>query len=135
MRFELARGPARSVPLTPLIDVVFLLLVFFMLASRFLELGSIGLDAADAGAPAAAADAIRVDLGADGRIEVGGAAVGRESLEATLRGLLRGRAEGAVVVAPEAAVPVDALVSLLDAVQRSGAGQVTLVRRPAAAGT
>ncbi|MEO0362761.1 MAG: biopolymer transporter ExbD, partial [Pseudomonadota bacterium] len=35
MRFDLARAPRRRPSLTPMIDVVFLLLVFFMLAARF----------------------------------------------------------------------------------------------------
>lgn len=45
--------PRRTIGLTPLIDVVFLLLVFFMLASTFLRFGTVEIETAGAGAPVA----------------------------------------------------------------------------------
>lgn len=45
MRLERAVTPKRLISLTPLIDVVFLLLVFFMLTASFLEPGVVTLDA------------------------------------------------------------------------------------------
>ena len=55
------------VSLTPLIDVVFILLLFFMLASNFLDLHSIALDAPTgaAGKPAVEG-ALLVDVRLDG---------------------------------------------------------------------
>lgn len=130
MRFERTGKPTRRIPLTPLIDVVFLLLVFFMLASRFLDLGAVTLDAANAGAhDLAQGDAIRVDLRSDGGIEISGAVTARDALVSTLRGLLGARSDAPVVVAPDAAVPVETLVAVLDAVRQAGARHVTLARR------
>jgi biopolymer transport protein ExbD len=130
MRFERAGKPSRRVPLTPLIDVVFLLLIFFMLTSRFLDLGAVGLDAAAAGAETPGlADTIRIDLSGDGRIEIAGASIPREALMTTLRGLLGASAQAPVVVAPDAAVPLETLIPVLDEVRRAGAEQVTLALR------
>lgn len=135
MRFERDGKLTRRIPLTPLIDVVFLLLVFFMLASRFLDLGAVNLDAANAGAhDLAQGDAIRVDLRSDGGIEISGAATARDALVSTLRGLLGARSDVPVVVAPDAAVPVETLLAVLDAVRQAGARHVTLARRTPASG-
>ncbi|MCB1510249.1 MAG: biopolymer transporter ExbD [Hyphomicrobiaceae bacterium] len=49
MKFHDAPSPPRTITLTPLIDVVFLLLVFFMLASTFLKFASVPLSTAGAG--------------------------------------------------------------------------------------
>ena len=46
-----AARPRRRPSLTPMIDVVFLLLVFFMLAARFGQDGAIGITAAGGNAP------------------------------------------------------------------------------------
>jgi len=45
------------ISLTPLIDVVFILLVFFMLASSFMDWRTLSLDTRAARAPAAASEA------------------------------------------------------------------------------
>ncbi len=66
----------RRMSLTPLVDVIFLLLLFFMLSSTFARFGEIELTAAAAGGAAAPAPANRafIQLGAD-RLTVNGAAV------------------------------------------------------------
>ncbi|MCZ6784089.1 MAG: biopolymer transporter ExbD, partial [Proteobacteria bacterium] len=55
MRFESTRRARRGIGLTPLVDVVFLLLIFFMLASSFSRESAwtIGIANAAAGTPAA----------------------------------------------------------------------------------
>ena len=65
MKFATAPSRRRLISLTPLIDVVFILLIFFMLASSFLDWRAIGLDApADATAGAAGElDRLQSDLG------------------------------------------------------------------------
>ncbi|MEE4251820.1 MAG: biopolymer transporter ExbD [Alcanivoracaceae bacterium] len=58
MRLDLpARKPA-SIGLTPLIDVVFILLLFFMLASRFIDLARQPLSVAVAGEQRLAEDSV-----------------------------------------------------------------------------
>jgi len=52
MHFRDAAPPRRRTSLTPLIDVVFLLLVFFMLTSSFIHWRRVDLEAGSEGAPA-----------------------------------------------------------------------------------
>lgn len=73
MRIELPRSRKRFISLTPLINVVFILLVFFMLASNYLQWRSIELNAPAvqaAGSPLEGA--ILVRLRTDGSIDLNG---------------------------------------------------------------
>lgn len=73
---RLAQPPAirKPLPLTPLVDIVFLLLMFFMLTSNFTKFGSLKLDITKSSATASPAPAnasgviIRVDKDLDIRI-------------------------------------------------------------------
>ena len=46
MKFQLRQEDTLSIPLTPLIDVVFLLLLFFMLTTTFSQLDFLKIPAA-----------------------------------------------------------------------------------------
>lgn len=71
----------RSVSLTPLIDVIFLLLLFFMLSSTFSKFAEIELSQAVAGAaaPGSASERVFVQLGAE-RLTLNGAPVPLDEL-------------------------------------------------------
>ncbi|MEP3747396.1 MAG: biopolymer transporter ExbD [Nitratireductor sp.] len=49
MRIEIARRPRRPVSVTPLIDVIFLLLLFFMLTSTFAKFSEVEITGGRAG--------------------------------------------------------------------------------------
>lgn len=75
----------RRVSLTPLIDVIFLLLLFFMLSSTFAKFGEIELSSATAGTAEQGADVERVfvQLGAE-RLVLNGASVTFDELAAKI---------------------------------------------------
>jgi biopolymer transport protein ExbD len=122
-RFRPDRAPRRP-SLTPLIDVVFLLLVFFMLASRFgvertLPLGAGGGGGTWEGAPRLVA------LGPEG-LRLNGAPVDRETLVAALAPLLP--APGApVILRPAEGVPVQALVEVIATLEAGGIGRIVVL--------
>jgi biopolymer transport protein ExbD len=134
MRFEGSRRGSRRLSLTALIDVVFLLLIFFMLSSRFFDFGAVGLDVEEPGGDRPAAeDVVHVDVRDDGTVGIAGATVSNDALAGAVRTWLSGRPSGSVVVLPDAGVPVERLVSVLEEVRRSGATQITLRQRSAPA--
>ncbi|MBS62757.1 biopolymer transporter ExbD [Salinisphaera sp.] len=111
-----------SVNLTPLIDVVFLLLIFFMVSSRFVDEKDLPLElpAAASAQAMAATEAVIVDIDADGVYRINGRQTQAGELIASLRALhaqypqrpLRVRADGesshaAVVRAMDAASQAD----------------------------
>lgn len=97
----------RRMALTPLVDVIFLLLLFFMLTSTFARFGEIELTAAGARAGASEAPRERafVQLGAD-RLAVNG-------VPATLDDLATRIEPGQVLVSLDADASAQRLVDLL----------------------
>ena len=136
MRFEPSSRKRRRPGLTPLIDVVFLLLVFFMLASSFGAEGSLPLRVAteaaadhlgNTGDIAAEREAIHIVLSAEGRIRVNGGAVRKDELSAALQRALADDRDRPVRVLSHADSPLQAIVTVLAELERVGAGDVRLV--------
>jgi len=127
MRVDPVKRRRRSVGLTPLIDVVFLLLVFFMLAS---QLGSEALLPLEIGAGSAA---LSPEVGEviELRIEAGGALLfGAEAIELPeLRTRLGGPENRALPlhVVPDPEATLQRISEVLDVVQQSGHEQTALV--------
>ncbi len=124
------RHPRRRglISLTPLIDVVFILLVFFMLASSFLERRAIELDApAGSAAGGVMEGAILVQVRADG-IRVSGTPVTLENLGATIAERISRVPDARVVVQPAQGVVLQDAVRVLDRLSVAGVENVSLVR-------
>ena len=117
----------RSISLTPLIDVVFLLLVFFMLASTFLKFGTVKLETA--GSAASVSDASKVVLihvEGSQRYKVNGVPTSRQELTGSVNRLIdQGQRHVIVVVRDRASV--DDLVQALQRLRRSRAPSVRIV--------
>ena len=114
--------------LTPLIDVVFILLVFFMLASSFLDWRSIVLSAPSAGAASAAMEgALLVEVRAQG-LRLSGRPVTLEELESRVRSRLADKPDQAVFLKPSAGVPLQRAVAVLDRLSAAGATRLSLTR-------
>ena len=128
MRFEPSARKRRKPGLTPLIDVVFLLLVFFMLASRFDVEGSLPLvlRASDSQA-APRTEVLRVVIGADGEARIDERIVSSEELVAAA---VRAEQDGrTVVLAADPDATLQAIVDTLATVEESGVSDVALERQ------
>ena len=157
-------GTTLRTNLTPMIDVVFLLLIFYMATTRWgtderviaMDLERRAVQAvADAGAaspPAPARDpfvlddeSLRIEVLADGSVRAG-APLGRAMRLPDLRGLLERECRGVgspggmfepsfpIVVAPAEDAPWEAAVAVLDAATAAGYRNVGFERRGAPAG-
>lgn len=129
MEFDRRRRSSALPNLTPLIDVVFLLLVFFMLTAHFVhqEAVIVDLPAAATGADVKGDEALTVTVDADGRIAVNGQAVPRAALADTLKPLLAGRDDKSVTIAGDELATLGVAISLLDAARNAGAEKVNLL--------
>lgn len=127
-------GSVRRLTLVPLIDVLFILLIYFMVTSVYRDLDMIPVvrsadplvsqGAAAPGAP------VLLRLDADGRVAVrgrgtDGAALAQLLEDARLTG-------GRVLILPSGSAPLSALTDLMDAVARAGVTNVRLIRLEAA---
>ena len=128
-----ARARRRRLPLTPLIDVIFLLLLFFMLSSTFLRFSSVEVTASGPSGPSAAPTSGRLallKLRNDGSLALNGGSVERGDLAGALNRLADDGTERVVVTAERGGTVAD-LVGLLEVLED---GRLPVVLAGGAAG-
>lgn len=139
-QFRFAEKSAKRkniISLTPLIDVVFILLVFFMLASSFADWRSVALDTSTAAQPAPSQEApflVQVSSGSNSTA-LSQAQLYLNGNEISLAQLLtlaqqRQPADLIVSVQPLADTPVQTLIALLDALDAAGVKPLRLQQDP-----
>ena len=129
--FRRRRRPGRgatTVELTPLIDVVLLLLIFFMVSTTFKRESVLAVELPEAqGAPLEQAAAeIMVRLDASGTVVVNDEQL-PDGEVGTVAGALARASGERVLVAADAAARHDAVVRVLDAAGRSGLTSVRIL--------
>jgi biopolymer transport protein ExbD len=129
MQFEGRRRSSQVPNLTPLIDVVFLLLVFFMLTSHFVteEAMNIDLPVAESGQASHEDMRLEVVLDAQGRYFINDHIVEPQALEGTLRQALARREDKVVRIRGDRAANLGNAVGLLDTARKAGAEAVDIV--------
>jgi biopolymer transport protein ExbD len=133
MQFEGRRRVSKVFDLTPIIDMVFLLLLFFMLTSHFVreETLAVDLPAADSGAEAPQDDRLEVVVTREGNVLIHEHIVERVGLAAVLKREISSRRQKVVQVRGDREVPLADLVAVLDAARAAGAeGVDILTTRP-----
>lgn len=123
--------------LTPLVDVIFLLLIFFMMSSQIapyslIVLGTVEVEGASAPAtgvlqapaPAVSPLVLRVS---DGRVAMAGGQIGIDELAAAARELVRQGIETFLII-PGRDATVQDIVSVLEALKAAEAASVTVVK-------
>jgi biopolymer transport protein ExbD len=136
MRIDAGSVRRRAPSLTPLIDVVFILLVFFMLVTRLVDWGRLDLEVTTIGAAAGSGDSrverIVVEPGGltwRGERFADAAAVAAAAAEAQRAGELEG-----VLIDAAPAVRLQRLVRVLEALQAAGVSRASLLDRAAEGG-
>jgi biopolymer transport protein ExbD len=117
-----------GIDLTPLIDVVFMLLLFFILAATFSQpVLQVALPAAST-ATAAEEDPARLVLAidAEGVLHHGGAPIAIEAVP----GLLSSHPDGAVELRVDRAAPFDAFIGVMDRLRAQGRSDVLITAKP-----
>lgn len=131
MKLDRPHRRKAGIDVTSLIDVVFLLLIFFVVTSTFLERPGIDLTLPEAGsAPVAAREELTVRLGSDGTTWVGGTAVDPAALADSLAARLEREGTDRVVLEADERVPHGRVVEAMDAARRAGAEALVVATRP-----
>ncbi len=129
------RRPSRlrvMIDIAPLVDVVFLLVIFFAVSTSFLDTSGLKLDLPTSNATAQrSAREITVNLAADGRMEFDGAVVDRDALLAGLRKALEGSDKKIVVLRADTETPHGVVVNVMDLIREAGADGLTIATRTA----
>ncbi|MHC5210436.1 MAG: ExbD/TolR family protein [Planctomycetota bacterium] len=110
--------------LTPLIDVVFQLLIFFMVATTFLnpekEIGIELPEAVSGEQSEEEPDEILINVFADGSVIVSGESVARDALLDTLRARARANPQTPVTIRGDRLVHHEHIVAVMDACGQAG---------------
>jgi biopolymer transport protein ExbD len=124
-----------SLNLAPMIDVVFLLLIFFMVATTFAQQEkemSLDLPTAETGDEAQSTpEEIVINLMTDGRMRIAGEDVDEEALEALLVRAARSNAETPVTIRGDRDVVLQRVVMVMDACRRAGLTDIGIVHQDA----
>ena len=131
MNFQPRRAEEPDVNMTSLIDVVLLLLIFFMLSTRFIDEGRLQLRLPESGAEPEAVqrDAVEIEITAQGGYRVNGRALINNSTE-TLAAAI-GKAAGnnraiPVTIRADARATHQSVVTAMDVAGRAGYRQINI---------
>ena len=127
MDFSGRQRTKQELNVAPLIDVVFLLLIFFMLASTFIKPEAIDLmlEGSSTGGNAAE-EMLNIEVVVDGTIRLNGLRLSMPQLETELASRIKGDQTRPVTIKAAAEVPVQTLVSIMDRVRAAGTNNLRL---------
>ncbi|MDB3996276.1 biopolymer transporter ExbD [bacterium] len=139
MRRSRASRREATVELTPLIDVVFLLLIFFMVSTSFVQNQALNVDLPQANGDAQPNEDlfINVVVQQNGRYEIEGSIVVDTSLQGlakTLKAVVEKNAARRtslpVVISADATATLQSVVRVMDACAQVGLTQISLATQP-----
>ncbi len=130
--FTRPKRPTHTIDMAPLIDVVFLLLIFFMLTSNFVP-PAIPLKLPHAGGDTAApVEAVVVSLDAGGSLFVDGEMVTEAGFSEALKTALAASKTTTVHFRGDRTAEYGRFVELMDLARKAGAIQFNLIHDPSA---
>ena len=138
MQFKRQKQAAIDVNLTPLIDVVFLLLIFFMVSTSFIKETHLTLNlptAVNAEEIVKETVSLEVIIDNNGFYRIDGRALintDRETLESALKNLSQGDLSTPLTVTADATSPYEAVVKIIDIAGGLGFTKINITTQPEA---
>lgn len=125
MRCRMKKGSNAEVDMSPLIDMVFILLIFFMVSTTFVKDMKLDIDRpAASSAQKASTKAIRVYIDKAGDVYVDNQPVQIWVLQGKLRDLLRAATEKSLLVVTDEGIKASRLIEVVDQCRLAGAKDV-----------
>lgn len=125
MRYRDHSENEAGIDMSPLIDMVFILLIFFMVTTTFVKDMKLDLERPSASSGAAASSkAIRIFIDQDSDIYLDNQPIRLYSLQSKLRDLLRVSTEKSVLIVTDESVPAKVVLEVVDQSKLSGATDV-----------
>jgi biopolymer transport protein ExbD len=125
MRYREKKEDLQAIDITPMIDMVFILLIFFMVSTTFVKDMKLDLDRpAASSAVTASTKAIRLYIDSNGDTFLDGEPVQVWVIQSRLRDQLKTMTSKAVLVITDDGVPAGKLVEVVDQARLAGATDV-----------
>ncbi len=121
-----------QINVTPLVDVMLVLLIIFMITAPMLTQGlTVELPPAEGRSfESESVQPSTVSITRDGQVHVDGIAVGSDDLELSLGTMLRGKKVKSALLEADQSVPYGEVVTVVDIMNRAGVEQLGMVTRP-----
>ncbi|MCK4412867.1 MAG: biopolymer transporter ExbD [Candidatus Eisenbacteria sp.] len=132
MGFTKKRRLISALESTAMADIVFLLLIFFLLSSSFILQTGIKVDLPQVARPERQPQDIVITLDAQGEIQLDGYDIAWPQLREKLAARLSESSSKTVVIKGDAAVRLGRTVAVMDLARQLGAVQLALAARPGA---
>lgn len=127
MRFKQKSQNVDTVDVSPLIDMVFILLIFFMVTTTFVKDMKLELERPSAAsASLASPKVLRVYIDGSSEIYVDNQSVKLWALQSKLRDMLRASSEKSVLVVTDTDIAVNVLIDVVDECRLSGAKDIAV---------
>ncbi len=127
MRFRPKKQDVDNIDVSPLIDMVFILLIFFMVTTTFVKDMKLDLNRpAAASASKSDSKVVRVYIDNTGAVYIDNQPVQIWAIQSKLRDLLRTATDKSVLVISDETIPVETLIDVVDECRMSGAKDVAV---------
>ena len=127
MRLRKRKSEEAGVDMSPLIDMVFILLIFFMVSSTFVKDMKLDLNRPGASsAQKASSKVIRVYIDKTGETYVDNQPVKVWAIQGKLRDMIRASTEKSVLVVTDDTIAVEKLIDVVDQCRNAGAKDVAV---------
>ena len=114
-----------GIDISPLIDVVFILLIFFMVSTTFVKDAQLELQRPSAqSAEAADTKSVRISIDRQGAVYLGEEAIRLWMLQSRVREQLRASSQSSVLVIADRSTPTELLIDVVDQCRMGGAKDV-----------
>jgi biopolymer transport protein TolR len=121
-----------EINVTPLVDVMLVLLVIFMVTAPLLTQGlTVALPSAEGKSfEQAATNPARIQITSTGAVYLDGVAAGSDNLDLSLGPMLRGRRIKRAMLEADKSVPYGRVVAVLDVMNRAGVEELGMMTQP-----
>lgn len=127
MRLRRKDQTVDHIDVSPLIDMVFILLIFFMVTTTFVKDMKLDLDRPSAASASLVNEkVIRVYIDGNREIYIDNQPIQVWAIQSKLRDLLRSSTSKAVLVVTDTEIPVESLIDVIDECKMSGAKDVAV---------
>jgi biopolymer transport protein ExbD len=116
-----------AIDISPLIDCIFILLIFFIVTTTFVEETGIEVDKPQAAAASALEkQSVMIAVTADGAIVYGGKEIGISGVQPIVRRFVEKEADTPVIIQADEKAPTGIFARVLDEAKLGGAAKVSL---------